>query len=399
MIIKKTVAILLLTAALLQVYCQPGDRNLEPADLWSVRMADAVMTRYDSLVNYLDPPSIKWQYDVAMLGQAIARLDKVDEKYFQYLADYMDYFVQEDGRVRIYRQSDYNLDHINPAKGLFMMYRKTGQEKYRIALEQFIEHLAHQPRTHSGGFWHKEIYPWQMWLDGVYMSSSFMAEYAATFDQPAWFDSVAYQVTLIYSKTHDPQTGLLYHAWDESRQQKWSDPETGLSPHFWGRAMGWYMMALVDVLELMPENHPSREEIRQILGDLSNSLLTYRDEEEGLWYQVVDMGDREGNYLETSCSAMFTYAFAKGARIGCLPSRFAEIAGDCFESIVDYYVVTGDDGLPTLKYTCAGAGLGGKPYRDGSYEYYIGEEVRDNDPKGVAPFIMAAIELGRWRNH
>jgi unsaturated rhamnogalacturonyl hydrolase len=385
----------MISMVLIQSGCTPGTSKKAKSPPWSVQMADAVMTRYDSLVHYLDAPRVKWQYDVAMLGQAIARLDTVDEKYANYLKDYMDYFVQDDGQIRIYRQSDYNLDNINPARGLFTLYRYTGEEKYREAIGQFIEQLAHQPRTRSDGFWHKKIYPWQMWLDGIYMSSPFMAEYAATFNQPAWFDTVVHQITLIHSKTYDPATGLLYHAWDESREQKWADPETGVSPHFWGRAIGWYMMALVDVLEFLPEDHPGYGQLTGILDSLSHALLKFRDETGGLWYQVVDMGGREGNYLETSCSAMFTYAFAKGARLGALPAELRGIAGDCFDSMVDYCIITDEDGLPTLKYTCGGAGLGGNPYRDGSYEYYIGEKTRDNDPKGVAPFIMAAIELGR----
>ncbi len=392
---KSSVLIIILSSVLSQFSCTQNKQADKIPVPWSVQMADAVISRYDSLFHYLDPPRIKWQYDVAMLGQAISRLDTVDERYGKYLSDYMDYFVQEDGSVRIYKQSNYNLDHINPAKGLFYMYQNTNEDKYRVAIETFVQQLTDQPRTGTGGFWHKKIYPWQMWLDGVYMSSPFMAEYAATFDQPAWFDSVAYQITLIYSKTYDPATGLLYHAWDESREQKWSDPETGLSPHFWGRAIGWYMMALVDVLELLPEHHIAGEELREILLNLSNTLLEFRDEKEGIWYQVLDMSDKDGNYLETSCSAMYTYAFAKGARKGYLPKRFHDIAEDCFESIVAYCVVTDADGLPTLKYTCGGAGLGGKPYRDGSFEYYISEEIRNNDPKGMAPFIMAAIELGK----
>ena len=381
--------------ALLQSGCSPGNRQKAEAETWSVRMADAVMTRYDSLVYYLDPPRVKWQYDVAMLGQAIARLQTVDDKYIKYLKDYMDYFVQDDGQVRIYDPSAYNLDYINPAKGLFTMYNYTGEEKYRDAIGQFVDQLVHQPRTHSDGFWHKKIYPWQMWLDGIYMSSPFMAEYAASFDQPSWYDTAVYQITLIHSKTLDPATGLLYHAWDESREQKWADPETGQSPHFWGRAMGWYMMALVDVLGYLPEEHPGYARLTGFLDSLSEALLPYRDQSKGLWYQVVDMGGKEGNYLETSCSAMFTYAFAKGAKLGVLPDEYKGIAVDCFNSIVDYCVITDTDGLPTLKYTCGGAGLGGNPYRDGSYEYYIGEPTRDNDPKGVAPFIMAALELGK----
>ncbi|UCG27696.1 MAG: glycoside hydrolase family 88 protein, partial [Bacteroidales bacterium] len=210
-----------------------------PESSWSVRMADAVIERFDSLIHYNNPSKVKWQYDIAMLGQAVDKLGYLDIEYSEYLRDYLDYFIGEDGTIKIYKQEDFNLDHINPAKNLLTLYKRTGQDKYYLAIKTFVSHLENQPRTESGGFWHKKIYPWQMWLDGIYMSSPFLAQYSQEFNQSAWFDTVAEQITLIYSRTVDEQTGLLYHAWDESRQQKWANPETGCSPNFWGRAMGW----------------------------------------------------------------------------------------------------------------------------------------------------------------
>jgi unsaturated rhamnogalacturonyl hydrolase len=234
-----------------------------------------------------------------------------------------------------------------------------------------------------------------MWLDGLYMASPFLAKYAQMFDKNEWFDEVAFQLQLVYEKTLDPETGLLYHAWDESREQLWCNPETGQSKHFWSRATGWYMMALVDVPDYLPENHPERGKIIDLLNKLSEALLKVRDEETGLWYQVLDMGGREGNYVEASGSAMFIYAFAKGVKNGYLPEKYLQIAEDTFDSLIENLVIQDEDGYPTLTNTCGACGLGGNPYRMGDYEYYISEKQIDNDQKGVAPVILAAVELKR----
>jgi unsaturated rhamnogalacturonyl hydrolase len=373
----------------------PPTAGQDGPDLWSLRMAEAVMNRFDSLIYYNHTDKVKWQYDIAMLGQAIDKLGSVDEKFSLYMQDFTDYFVREDGSIRGYRKSDYNLDHINPAKNLLTLYKRTGERKYLDAIQHFVRQLEEQPVTSAEGFWHKKRYPTQMWLDGVYMSSPFMAQYAKEFDQPQWFNTVARQITLIYEKTLDEESGLLYHAWDESKQQQWADPASGCSPNFWGRAMGWYMMALVDVLDYFPPDHPGREEILAILNQLAEALLRVRDPDTGLWYQVLDQDGREGNYLEASCSSMFTYAFAKGAKKGYLPEDFGSIAAASFESILREFVIIDEDGMVSLTKICGAAGLGGDPYRDGSYEYYIHEKIVKNDPKGVGPFILAAIELKR----
>ncbi len=360
---------------------------------WSIRMADAAMQRFDSLCNYNHPDSIRWQYDIAMLGQAIDKLGYLDEKYSKYHEDFIDYFVQDDGSISTYTLEDYNLDYVNPAKGLITVYKRKGDEKYLIAINTIIKQLKHQPETHTGGYWHKKKYPWQMWLDGIYMASPFLAQYARELNQPEWFDTLSHQMILIYNKTLNPKTGLLYHAWDESRSQRWCNPETGQSREFWGRAMGWYMMSLVDVLEYLPQDYKTRDTLIQILNNTSEALLTYRDKETGLWYQIIDKQGVEGNYLEASCSAMFTYAFAKGAKKGYLPEKFLDFSEECFDSMIKNFIFTGENGLPVMTNICGSAGLGGEPYRDGSYDYYIHETKIDNDSKGIAPFILAAIVL------
>ncbi len=361
---------------------------------WAMKFSDAVMHRSDSLI-YYDRDKPKYEYDYAFLASAIEKLGQYDKKYSDYAQAYINYFVQEDGTIYTYKLSDYNIDRVRPGLNMLGLYEKTGKEKYKIAAQTLVRQMEEHPRTHANGFWHKKSYPWQMWLDGLYMASPFLAKYAQMFDKNEWFDEVAFQLQLVYEKTLDPETGLLYHAWDESREQLWCNPETGQSKHFWSRATGWYMMALVDVPDYLPENHPERGKIIDLLNKLSEALLKVRDEETGLWYQVLDMGGREGNYVEASGSAMFIYAFAKGVKNGYLPEKYLQIAEDTFDSLIENLVIQDEDGYPTLTNTCGACGLGGNPYRMGDYEYYISEKQIDNDQKGVAPVILAAVELKR----
>ncbi len=360
---------------------------------WAVVMADATIARFDSLIYYNNNPKAEWEYDYAFLGLAIDRLGNIDSKYSKYMQDYIDYFVGEDGSIKTYKPEEYYLDRINPGKNLIALYKRTGNNKYKIAIETLVRQIESHPKTKSEGFWHKKIYPWQMWLDGIYMAPPFLAQYAREFNQPQWFDIITYQIKHIRSKTLDPKTGLLYHAWDESKQQRWCNPETGQSKHFWSRAMGWYLMAIVDVLDHLPADHPDRNNLITILQETCSALLKIKDKETGLWYQVLDMGGREGNYLEASGSAMYTYVFAKGAKNGYLDNTYLDIASQSFEAMIKTFITHDKNGQPSLQNVCGGCGLGGNPYRNADYEYYINEKVITNDPKGVAPFILAAIEL------
>jgi unsaturated rhamnogalacturonyl hydrolase len=359
---------------------------------WAIQFAEATMSRADSLVYYMrDQP--KYEYDYALLASAINKLGFIDPKYSNYTRAYIDYFVQEDGTIKGHKLSDYNIDRVRPGLDIMDLYERTGEEKYKTAIETLVSQMKTHPRTNSGGYWHKKIYPSQMWLDGIYMASPFLTRYANDFNQPGWFDEVAFQIMEIYDRTLDPETGLVYHAWDESREQRWSNPETGQSKHFWSRAIGWYMMALVDVLDYFPQNHPERQAIIDVLKNLGTALLKVQDKNTGLWYQVMDMGGKEGNYLEASGTSMLIYAFAKAANNGYLDKKYLEIAREAFNSMVDNMVITDNNGLPVLTNTCGACGLGGNPYREGDYLYYISEKQIDNDPKGIGPFILAAIEL------
>lgn len=366
---------------------------VSPSVLLSERMAISTIVRYDSLLAY----NSKWTYDAAFLARSVYEVCRVTGKsvYWDYFRKYMDSFILPDGSIPMYQKEAYNLDLVQPGRNLLILFKKTGELKYRNALMLLVDQMKSQPRTPEGGFWHKQIYPNQMWLDGLYMAQPFLAEYASEFKDPVLFNDIVRQFTLCYERTLDVKTGLLYHAWDQSRVQKWSDPVTGHSPNFWSRAMGWYMMGLVDVLDYIPVDHPGRAGLIKILNNVSEALLKVRDDSSGLWYQVLNMGGKEGNYLEASGSLMFIYSFAKGARMGYLDSSWRRVAEVSFQGVLTHLIKENDRGVLDLYFTCGGCGLGGNPYRDGSYQYYVTEKVVENDSKGVAPFILAAIELGR----
>ena len=369
--------------------------NIDSKNSWSVRIADSYMLRHPNEAVEGTNVASKWNYELGTMLEAYHQLWKRtgNKKYFDYIKLNIDHYVGEDGRIKTYKFSDFNIDNINAGRQLFVLYNATKENKYKIAADTLRKQLANQPRTKSDGFWHKKIYPYQMWLDGLYMGEPFYTEYSKLFNEPQNYDDIVHQFILIEKQTRDVKTGLLYHAWDESLQQKWADPKTGRSPHFWSRAMGWYAMAIVDVLDFLPNNHPQRNELIKILGRLSEALLKVRDSKTGLWYQVTNFPGRKGNYLEASASSMFAYSLAKGANKGYLPKSFLKHAIKSFEGIINNLCKIDKNGFIDLLYTCRGAGLGGNPYRDGSYEYYIGEPTRINDLKGLGPLILAAIEL------
>ncbi len=355
---------------------------------WSVRMADSAMKRYTA-------DQAGWHYEHGLLLQSIEQVWRVTGavKYWHFIQDTIDLFIDAQGSIRTYQLEEYNLDQINPGKMLFPLWHSTGDRRYAAALHLLRKQLVNQPRTSSGGFWHKQIYPYQMWLDGIYMASPFYAEYAMAFNEPSGFDDVVHQITLLKEHARDSQTGLLYHAWDESKQQRWANPVTGCSPHFWGRAMGWYAMALVDVLDHLPREHAARSSVIVILNRVVDAVAKVQDRSTGLWYQVLDQGTRAGNYLEASASCMFVYAIAKAVRKAYVPIEQLAIAQRGYQGIISQLVSIDDRGEVNLGGVCSVAGLGGDPYRDGSYEYYIKEPVMTNDLKGVGPFILAAVEM------
>ncbi|HEV8428846.1 MAG TPA: glycoside hydrolase family 88 protein [Pyrinomonadaceae bacterium] len=337
----------------------------------------------------------KWTYEHGLVLKGIERvwINTKKKEYLDFIQQNIDYFVADDGAIRTYSLDNYNIDNILPGRNLLFLYKTTGNEKYRRAAALLREQLKTHPRTSEGGFWHKKIYPSQMWLDGLFMGEPFYTEYAATFHEDASFDDIAKQFILMERHSRDDKTGLLYHGWDESRKQRWSDPTTGRSPNFWARAMGWYAMALVETLDYFPRKHPQRAELVAILNRLAQAVVKYQDPRSGLWYQVMDQGRKERNYLESSAACMFVYALAKGVRNGYLPASYLKTANDGYRGILKEFVKTDTAGRFSLEGTVAVAGLGGNPYRDGSYDYYVSEKVVTNDPKGIGAFLLAATEM------
>jgi unsaturated rhamnogalacturonyl hydrolase len=355
---------------------------------WATRMAASVLPNYPS-------DKWKWHYEHGLFVKALAGISAAtgEEGFEPFVQNWVNHFVTPRGKIRTYSVSELNLDQINSGKLLYPLYRRTGDERYANAIKLLRSQLQQQPRTKSEGFWHKKIYPFQMWLDGLYMASPFYAEYALTFNELELLGDVAHQFKLIEQHTRDPKTGLLYHAWDESKAQKWANPDTGCSPHFWGRAMGWYVMALVDVLDILPAAHTDHPVLVQILRRLADALLQVQDPVTGLWFQIVDLPHRPGNYRETSVSSMLVYAFAKGVRKGYLAADFQFAAQRAYRGLLENMVKVDARGTLTLEGTCSVGGLGGTPYRDGSFEYYVGEPIAANDFKGVGSFILAALEM------
>lgn len=349
----------------------------------------------DTVAYKSEAKSYKWNYEQGLILESIYRvwLKTKEQKYFDYIKQNVDYYVNEDGSVKTYDLTNFNIDNIAPGRLLLHLYETTKQNKYKIAADILIKQLKFHPRTSEGGFWHKKIYPNQMWLDGLYMAEPFYTEYSVMFNEPKNFDDIANQFLLIKKHLYDEKTGLYYHGWDESKNQKWADPIKGTSPNFWGRSLGWFMMALVDVLNTFPENHKDRNEILKIFQDLSSFLLKYRDSETKLWYQVVDKSNRQGNYIETSASSMFIYAFARGYNRGYLDEKFMNAAKESYQNLTNEFLLKDNKGNYILTNVCSVGGLGGNPYRDGSFEYYIGEPKRNNDFKGYGSLILAATEL------
>ncbi len=361
----------------------------------SQQVATTVMNTWkDSFA--LDGKPAKWTYDmgVVLKGFEGIWLNTGDPVYYNYIQQQMDVFVQNDGSIKGYKQEEYNIDNVNNGKLLLLLYRVTQKEKYLKAATLLREQLRHHPRTNEGGFWHKKVYPYQMWLDGLYMGEPFYAEYAMVAHEDTAFNDIANQFIWIEKHTRDAKTGLLYHAWDESKQMKWTDPVTGCSPLFWARAMGWYATALVDALDYFPADHPKRKALIDILNRLVIAIEKQQDGATGLWKDILNYNGpgKEKNYFEASASSQFVYAIAKGVRKGYLPAAKIAIAKKGYAGIVKKFIKV-ENGQTNLYGTVKVSGLGGTPYRDGSFEYYMSESVIVNDPKGIGAFLLAADEM------
>ena len=321
-----------------------------------------------------------------------------EKKYYDFADAFIDHRVQEDGSITGYSVDEYNIDNVNAGKTLFALYELNGKEKYRRAIELIYSQVQNQPRTEEGNFWHKKIYPNQVWLDGMYMGQPFYMEYETKFNARKNYGDIFRQFSNVVKHMRDEKTGLYYHGYDASKSVFWCDRQTGLSQNFWLRALGWYSMALLDTLsKCEPDGGWEKEygTLQSVFLDLIRSMLRFQDES-GMWYQLPALGGVEPNYLETSGSAIMAYSLLKGVRLGFLPESYREFGLKAFSGICDRYLKE-KDGQPSLGGICLVAGLGpaSNLRRDGSFAYYMSEPVVEDDAKGVGPLLLAYTELRR----
>lgn len=336
-----------------------------------------------------------WNYEIGVVLIGFERLADFtkNKTYSNYSKHIVDHFIDADGSIRTYTLEDYSSDNIPTGRQLLHLYASAKEEKYKKAADILRNQIAWQPRNKAGGFWHKLKYPSQMWLDGLYMVEPFYAEYCLLNNTPQYFNDIINQFVWMEKYSRDSKTGLLYHGWDESKLQKWANPVTGLSPEFWSRSMGWYMMALVDVLDYIPKNNSRRIELIAILNRLTKSIIKFQDAKSGVWWQVTNKGGMKGNYLESSATAMFVFAMAKAVRMKYISVNYEPAIKKAYDGMIKEFVSKDSAGTFHYNNAVAGAGLGGVPYRDGSYEYYINEPKRNDDLKAIGPFIQACIEM------
>lgn len=334
----------------------------------------------------------RWSYDQGVILKGMEELWYAtgNPQYYQYILHSMDYYVKEDGSVYDYKPDEFNIDHLNNGKMLLTLFQITGKEKYKKALDQMYHQWQLQPRNEFGGLWHKNIYPHQMWLDGLYMGAAFYAQYASVFHDTSAYNEITRQFVLAEEHTRDAKTGLLYHAWDAKKQQKWADPVTGKSPHVWGRAMGWYGMALVDALDYYPLNHPGRDSLIQILNRYVSAIVKVQNSN-GLWYDIIDAPTDPRNYFESSASAMMSRVLFKAVKNGYIAATYLQNAKKAYAGLVANSVKD-NNGAIELNNTVSVSGLGGNPYRDGTLDYYFKEPIVVNDPKGMGALLQCAVQ-------
>lgn len=359
------------------------EKSTPQAPIWNI---EKIKSGKPSTWNYIDGCMIKAILDLYAI--------KGDEKFLKFADDFIDYFVQDDGSIKSYNPEEYNIDNVNAGKTLFELYKLTGKEKYKKAIETIYSQVKNQPRTEEGNFWHKKIYPNQVWLDGMYMGQPFYMQYEVEYNDCKNCRDSYNQFLNVYDKLRDPKTGLYYHGYDYSREAFWCDKVTGLSRNFWLRALGWYAMALIDTISVMPDNMAEEKtKLSSIYKELIDSMLKYQSEN-GMWYQVVNLGGIPSNYLETSGSSIFAYAIMKSVRMGILDESYFKYGEKAFNGVCEKYL-SEKDGELQLDGICLVAGLGpeNNTRRDGTYGYYMSEPVVSNDAKGVGPLVLAYIEI------
>ena len=374
--------------------------TMEPTQI-SIRLAESEMARRGESLSYggwddLRSGPSTWTYTTGLLMQAMDELSEAvgDPRFADYAKRTMDSYLADDGTILTYEADQFNIDHINSGKMLQRLYARDDDPRYREAIDSLAAQLADHPRTSEGAFWHKQRYPHQLWLDGVYMGMPFLAGVGVMEGDNEKIEESVREFEIARSHLRDPETGLYYHAWDEAKQQNWADPETGRSRYVWARGLGWYAMALVDILDVIPpEETELRAPLLAIIPELAESLVQAQDAT-GVWFQIMDMPDEPGNYREASASSMFTYFLAKAINRGYLADSFKPAAEKAYAGLVDEFVSVDADGSFHLTNNCEVGGLGYG--RDGSYRYYMSERVVEDDPKGLGPAIMAGLQVSEF---
>jgi unsaturated rhamnogalacturonyl hydrolase len=329
------------------------------------------------------PPKNRFHYHQGVFLSGVERVFLLsgEKKYYDYIKAWVDYYIDENGDIRYCDVREF--DDMQPAILLFNLYKTTGDERYKKVLDRFAPVVEQWPTNARGGFWHKYQHPNQMWLDGLYMIGPYSVMYAHYFDKPYFWETVYQQMNLMRCNMTDPKTGLLYHAWDDSKVIDWADKKTGLSPEFWGRAIGWYAVAIMDILDYIPQDHPRRQEFINAERDVINALVRFQDGDTGLWYQVVDKGDKPENWPETSCSSLYTYAISKAIKKGLVHTAYAKYIHKAYQGVIKSLQFEGDNLI--VSNICVGTGLG-------DYDFYIKRPTVQNDLHGMGAFLLMCTE-------
>jgi unsaturated rhamnogalacturonyl hydrolase len=364
----------------------------------AARLAQTTLNLYPDPKDFPIYAPNRWNYEYSFFLLGSYKLGKKinNNDFIAYPKRWVDMFINESGGFKkdVYDMSEYKLDDVIPARLAILFHQETKNAKYKSIVDTIVTQLSRQPKTSDGGYWHKQIYEHQMWLDGIFMADVFSMQYAKAYNKPEWYDEAVHQIKIIYEHTRDPKTGLLYHGWDEAKNPVWADRVKGTSPEFWSRAIGWYAMALAECLDFLPVDHPERKNVVEIFRNVCADVKKYQHSENGLWYQVMDKNAHDGNWPEASASAMFAYAFAKGYNQKYLDQSFKTSAEKAYDGILKNFVFTDADGNVHLDQTVKIGTLNPKTSK-GDYKYYITTERRIDDYKGLASLLYASIELNR----
>ncbi|HHX63193.1 MAG TPA: glycosyl hydrolase family 88 [Epulopiscium sp.] len=341
--------------------------------------------------------SDQWNHEYGVILKGIEDVWKLtgDDKYFRYIENSISPNINEDGTINGYIKDTYEVDNINSGRLLFELYKQSKDEKYKKAAYLLRSQFDTHPKSSVGVFLHSKAQEEINFIDSCYMGFVYLIQFGREFGDNKIQDDIVEQLITMAKLNQDPVSGLLVQGCNHTRKENWANPITGLSSSFWGRGLGWYAVSLIETLEMLPKNHPGKERLTQIFTQLMAGVVNVQDKKTGVWYQVVDKGHLEGNYLEASASCMFTYSLAKGTRLGYLDSSYKDYTVKAYNGLETQFIKIDDHDEVSMVGTCKSAGLGGQIHKDGTFKYYTSEPVADNDYKGIGTFLMASIEIER----